>query len=203
MSKAPPQVWPVLSKSDAARVLELVNPKPIHHDHCLREAEESVQWIKRKTAAIQSPGQRRKTLIRAAKKIEAAIKSIEGLREATQREIDPKALRRTIKLTEVGEVETQPGTLHQLRDRIVALAEKITVPRSGGKKTGPGGGRIEAAQKRAAADCAKSMIKTCGSKRVAFVPYCELTALLFELATDGKIGDVEQVCRARWRAGAR
>ena len=199
------QVWPALSKANAARVIKLVNPKPGHHDHCLREAEESVEWIKRKTAATKSPGQRKKALERAAEKLQAAIKSIEALPIATQYEIDPKMPRRTIKATdtlfpEFGEVVIQPGTLHQLHDRTVALATKITVKRhTGGKKTGQGN-LIDAAKKRAAADCAESMIKTWGSKPLTLANYRKLTALLFKLATDGKVGDVERVCRARLSA---
>ena len=69
-----------LSKSNAATCrIRLVGPKPGDQDHCLRSAEESVQWIKRKTAATQSPGQRKKALQLVAKQIDAAIRSIEAL----------------------------------------------------------------------------------------------------------------------------
>ena len=115
------------------------------------------------------------------KQIDAAIKSIEALPIATQVEIDPEAL-------------------HQLYDRIDELAEKITVPRSGGKKTGQGN-LIDAAKKRAAADCAESMIETWGSKPLTSANYRKLTALLFKLAT-GKVGDVEQACRAQRQRSA-
>jgi hypothetical protein len=205
--------WPALSKTDGERVLKIVRGRSesLRDAEILGEAAISVQWIKRKTAATQSPGQRREALILAAKKIEAAIKSIEDLPEATQREIDPEVLlfRRTIKMTRPDggdgyyEHELQPGTLNQLHDRIDALAKKITVKRSGGKKTGPGGGRIEAAKKRAAADCALAMLITFSSKAPTLTdtgPYHKLTALLFKLATDGKVGDVEEVCRARQHA---
>jgi hypothetical protein len=201
--------WPALSKTDGERVLKIVRGRSDspRDAEILGEAAISVQWIKRKTAATQSPGQRREALILTAKKIEAAIKSIEAL----PIEIDPKALRSTIKMTvEEGnhltggaEYERWPGTLNQLHDRIDALAKEITVKRSGGKKTGPGGGRIEAAQKRAAADCALAMLTTFSSKAPTLTdtgPYHKLTALLFKLATDGKVGDVEEACRARRHA---
>ena len=73
------------------------------------------------------------------------------------------------------------------------------MPRSGGKKTGKGN-LIDAAKKRAAADCAESMIETWGSKPLTLANYRKLAALLFKLAT-GKDGDVEQACRARRSAG--
>ena len=90
-------------------MIKLVSPKPGYHDHCLRSVEDSVRWIKRETAATQSPGQRKKALKRVAKQVDSAIKSIEALPIATQVEIYPEAL-------------------HQLYDRIDELAEKITVP---------------------------------------------------------------------------
>ena len=192
---AKPQVRPALSKTNAARVIKLVSPQPGYDDHCLREAEESLQWIKRKTAATKSPGQRKKALERAAEKIQAAIKSIEALSIATQYEIDPKLPRRTRDGTEV-EVESELGTLDQLRDRIEALAEKITVKRhTGGKKQHGQGNRTDAAKKRAAAEWAESMINTWGSKPLTSANHRKLTALLFKLAT-GKVGDVEQACKA-------
>jgi hypothetical protein len=139
--------WPALSKTDGEQVLKIVRGRSEspRDAEILGEAAISVQWIKRKTAATQSPGQRREELILAAKTIEAAIKSIEKLPEATQREIDPEALlfRRTIKMTRLDggdgydEHELQQGTLNQLHDRIDALAKKITVKRSGGKKDWP------------------------------------------------------------------
>ena len=174
---------PALSKANAERVKRLVSPKPGYHDHCLRGAEDSVQWIKRETGATQSPGQRKKALIKFAKKVNSAIKSIEALPVETRYEIDPEAL------------------LHQLHDRIDELAEKITVPRSGGKKAGQGN-VIDAAKKRAAADCAESMIETWGSKPLTLAKYRKLTALLFKFAT-GKAGDVEQACRAQRQRSAR
>ena len=94
------------------------------------------------------------------------------------------------------EHELQPGTLQQLHDRTLALAEEIKVTRSGGKQHGPGGGRVEAAQKRAAADCALGILFAWGSKvptLTADGPYHKLTTLLFKLAT-GKVGDVEEAC---------
>jgi hypothetical protein len=197
--------WPPLSKEDGERVTKLVRPEPSQRDDCLREAAISVQWIKRKTAATRTPSQRKKALINAAKKIAAAIKSIEGLPEATQREIDPKVLRRTVQMTpllpELGNrYELWPGTLQQLHDRTLALAEKITVKRhTGGKKRS----RIDAAQKRSAADCALAILWTWSSRPPTLYrdgPYFELAALLFELAT-GKVGiDVELACKGRWRA---
>jgi hypothetical protein len=191
--------WPTLSKEDRERVTKLVRPKSSQRDDCLREAAISVQWIKRKTTASRTPRQRKKALINVAKKIAAAIKSIESLPEATQREIDPKALRRTVQITpllpELGNrYELWPGTLQQLHDRTLALVEKITVKRhSGGKKRG----RIDAAQKRAAADCALAILGTWGSRPPTLYrdgPYFELAALLFELATGKKNGDVELAC---------
>ena len=203
--------WPALSEQDADSVLELVDPKLrqrclgaaeiLRKAAILGEAAIGVQWIKRKTAATKSPGQRKKALILAAKKLEAAIKSIEGLPIATQYEIDPKMPRQTIKeglFPEFGEVVTQPGTLHQLRDRIDALAAEITVKRhSGGKKTGQGN-RIDAAKKRAAADCALTILRAWGNATAltANKRYHALAALLFKLATE-KDGDVRDACEAR------
>jgi len=80
--------WPALSKEDGERVTKLVRPKPSQRDDCLREAAISVQWIKRKTAATRTPRQRKKALINAAKKIAAAIKSIEGLPEDIENAVD-------------------------------------------------------------------------------------------------------------------
>jgi hypothetical protein len=182
MRNPEPQVWPALSKTNAERIIRLVSPKPGYHDHCLRGAKVSVEWITRETAAAQSPGQRKKALINVAKKVDSAIKSIEALPLDTRYEIDPKAL------------------LHQLQDRIGELAEKITVPRSGGKKIGQGN-LIDAAKKRAAADCAESMIETWGSKPLTLAKYRKLTALLFKLAT-GKAGDVKRACRAQRQRSA-
>jgi hypothetical protein len=201
--------WPALSEKEAASILELVDPKLrqrrlgdaeiLRKAEILGEAAISVQWIKRKTAATQSPAQRRRALIIAAKKIAAAVKSIEGLPEATQREIDPKVLRRIIKMTDGTEHECWPGVLQQLHDRTLALAKKITVKRhTGGKKRGPGGGRIEAVQKRAAADCALTMLRAWGNATslTANKRYFALAALLFKLAT-GKDGNVRDACEAR------
>jgi hypothetical protein len=189
--------WPTLSKKYAERVLKLVRGQTggdCQRDaDILREAAISVQWIKRKTAAARTPRQRKKALINAAKKIAAAIKSIEGLPEATQRQIDPKALRRTIKMTDGAEYERWPGTLQQLHDRTLALAEEIKLMPSGGKQRGPGGGRIEAAKKRAAADCAINILLAWGSKvptLTAGGTYYKLTAMLFKLATE-TVGDVD------------
>lgn len=197
--------WPALSKEDGERVTQIVRPEPSQRDDCLRETALSVQWIKRKTAATRTPRQRKKALINAAQRIAAAIKSIEGLPETTQREIDPKVLRRTVQMTpllpELGNrYELWPGTLQQLHDRILALAAKVTVKRhTGGKKRG----RIDAAQKRSAADCALAILKTWSSRPPTLYrdgPYFELAALLFELAT-GKVGkDVELACKGRLRA---
>jgi hypothetical protein len=196
--------WPTLSKRYAERVLKIVRGQSggdCQRDaDILREAAVSVQWIKRKTAATQSPGQRKKELTHAATKIEAAIKSIKDLPIATQYEIDPEALRSTPKLTPLpgydygAQREFQQGILQRLHDRIDALAEKIIVKRhSGGKQRGPGGGRIEAAQKRAAADCAINILLTWGSKvptLTAGGTYYKLTAMLFKLATEN-VGDVD------------
>ena len=144
------------------------------------------------------------------------IKSIEDLPTATQYELDPvfsdlpietknslvtsalslKALRTQALTNGVQQWALQPGTLHQFLDRVLdrtlALAEKITVRRSGGKQRGPGGGRIEAVQKRAAAECAINMLLTWGKvpTKTDGGPYYKLTALLFTLAT-GNIGDVD------------
>jgi len=168
--------WPALSKEDAERVTTLVRPNPSQRDDCLREAAISVQWIKRKTAA-RTPGQRRDALRDDAKKLLAAIKIIKSLPIVTQRKLRLKAFQRE-------------------HDQTLACAEKITVKRhSGGKKRG----RIDAAQKRAAADCAFNILETWSSKEPKLYrdgPYVELAALLFELAT-GKVGDVERACKAR------
>ena len=88
--------WPALSKADAERVLKLVRGHNggEHDAAILKEAALGVQWIRRKTAATRTPRQRKQALINAAKKIAATIKGIESLPEATQNEIDPKALRR-------------------------------------------------------------------------------------------------------------
>jgi hypothetical protein len=167
--------WPALSRRDAERVLRIVrgqNGGGCQHDaHILGEAALGVQWIKRKTAA-RTPGQRRDMLRDEAKNIAAAINSIKGLPPTLQRD------------------------LQREYDRTVAELETITVKRSGGKQRGPGGGRIEAAQKRAAADCSINILLTWCSKTPTLTvggPYHKLTALLFELAT-GKVGDVEEAC---------
>ena len=44
------------------------------------------------------------------------------------------------------------------------------------------------------------MFETWRSKPLSFARYCELTALLFELATGKVDADVEEACRARRRA---
>jgi hypothetical protein len=206
-AESPPPIWrTALSKEDGESVTKVVRPKPSQRDDCLREAAISVQWIKRKTAATRTPRQRKKALINAAKKIAAAIKSLQVLPEATQDEIGPKLLRRTRPIQtlfpELGNpYELWPGTLQQLHDRTVALAEKINVKRhTGGKKRS----RVDAAQKRAAAECALAILRTWGSKKPTLYrggPYFELAALLFELAT-GRIGDVERACKVVLRAKA-
>lgn len=170
--------WPALSKKNAARVIKLVGPKPDQRDDCLREAAISVQWIKRRTAATQSAGERKEALHQVAKNIAAVITSLNDLPTATQRELHPEAFQRSL-------------------DRTVALAEKVKVTPSGGKL----GSRIDAAKKRAAADCALYILRAYGSRPPTLYrdgPYFELAALLFELAT-GKDGDVELACKARLR----
>ncbi|MCK1293416.1 hypothetical protein [Bradyrhizobium sp. 30] len=174
--------WPALSKEDGERVIKLVRPEPSQRDDCLREAAISVQWIERKTAA-RAPGQRRDGLRDDAKKLKAAIKIIKSLPMDTQRRLHLEAFQRE-------------------HNRILARAEKITVKRhSGGKKRG----RVDAAQKRAAADCALAILRTWSSRPPTLSrggPYFELAALLFELAT-GKVGsDVELACKGRRRAKA-
>jgi len=52
----------------------------------LGEVALSVRWIKRKTAA-RPPGERRTALRDEAKRIEAAIKSLKGLPDTTQRQL--------------------------------------------------------------------------------------------------------------------
>ena len=176
--------WPPLSKSDAERVLRIVRGP--NGDDCQRDADIlgevalSVRWIKRKTAA-RPPGERRTALRDEAKRIEAAIKSLKGLPDTTQRQLNLEAFQREY-------------------DRTLALADEIKVTRSGGKKRGPGGGRVEAAQKRAAAICAQNMSEGGGRKPRNFARYCELAALLFELATGKASADMEKVCRARRQA---
>jgi hypothetical protein len=166
--------WPALLKEDGERVTKIVRPEPSQRDHCLREAEINVQWIRRKTAA-RTPGQRRDALRDDAKKIKAAIKIIKSLPIATQRKLHLEAF--------------QPE-----HDQTLACAEEITVKRHSGGKTS---GRIDAAQKRSAADGALNILMTWGSKRPTLHrdgPYIELAALLFELAT-GKVGDMERACK--------
>lgn len=201
--------WPPLSKENAARVIELVRPSD-RHDDCLLEAAISVQWIKRKTAAIRTPKQRKDALLNVAEKIAAVIESIEDLPIATQSELDPKLLRRTLSKKQVLlfpelEVVTQPGTLHQLHDRTLALAKNIVVKRkAGGKRTGPGN-VIDAAKKKAAADSALVLLQY-GSRKPTLYPggpYYELTALLFKLATGKKeVFDVRRACELRLHAKA-
>jgi hypothetical protein len=168
--------WPPLSKEDGERVAKVVRPKPSQRDDCLREAAISVQWIRRKTAA-RTPGQHRNALRDDAKKLEAAIKIIKSLPIATQRKL-------------------HLGAFQREHDQTLACAEEITVKRhSGGKKRG----RIDAAQKRSAADCALNILRTWSSKEPKLNrdgPYIELAALLFELAT-GKVGDVERACKVQ------
>jgi hypothetical protein len=204
--------WPALSKEDAERVLKLVRGQS--GDDCqrdtdiLREAAISVQWIKRKTASTQSAAKRKAALHKVAENIRAVIKSIENLPTERQYELDPEALRRTQEFTPLpgydygAQRELQSGTLQRLLDRTLALADKITVKRSGGKQRGRGGGRIEAAQKRAAADSALHLLLAWSNKGRPTLtrngPYFELAAVLFEAA--GKVGDVELACKARLRA---
>jgi hypothetical protein len=170
--------WPALSKENAARVIKLVCPKPDQHDDCLREAEINVQWIKRKTAITQSAGERKEALHKVAKNIAAVITSLNNLPIATLHELHPEAFQRSL-------------------DQTLALAEKITVKRSGGKKRGSGS-RIDAAKKRAAADCAFDILWAWSSRGRPTLyrggPYFELAALLFELATGKRDGDVERAC---------
>jgi hypothetical protein len=164
--------WPALSEQDAARIIKLVRPKPEQHDDCLREAAISLEWIKRKTATLQSSGERKAALREVARHIAAAIESIETLPITTQRELH---------------LETFQHSL----DRTLALARKIAVTRSGGGL----GHRIDAAKKRAAADCAIDIIREYGTRGpptlYRYSPHFELAALLFELAT-GKRSNVER-----------
>lgn len=175
-----------LSESDAEHILRLVRGSSDDGRDAaiLNAAAISVRRIKRATATAPA-AQRQQAYKRATKKIAAAIKSIESLPEAAQ--FDLEAFQRA-------------------HDRIIALASEITVRRSGGKQRGPGGGRIEAAQKRAAADCAGDMVLEFGGtptlSRRGF--YYRLTLLLFKIAT-GNAGSVEDACkraRDRWISSA-
>lgn len=171
--------WPSLSKEDGDRIIKLVRPGTSQHDDCLREAALSVQWIRRKTASTRSPGERKDALNKAAQRIAAVIASIKKLPIAIQTQLQLDAFQHSL-------------------DRARALAEEIKVTSSGGKLVS----RIDAAKKRAAADCAISLLRTWSGKPPTLSrtgPYFELAALLFELAT-GKIGDVERACKERLRA---
>jgi hypothetical protein len=192
-----PCTTPPLSKRDAERVLRLVrvHSADMRDADILREASFGVQWIKRKTATIQSPSQRKDALLTVAKNFQELIESIEDLPEATQWELDPKALRRTEKRTPYRaggpdiEVERWPGTLQQLHDRTIALADKI--------KVGGSDSRSNAAGKRAAADFARHMLQTFGSRPTLTRGgrYLKLATLIFELATGKLAGDMTPACK--------
>jgi hypothetical protein len=193
---------PPLSKSDAKLVLRLVRGRS-DDDQVLNEAASSIESI-RSESAVGQWKQRKKALQRVAKKIDAAIDSIETLPIAIKRAIDPKLLRKTIKpedtlFPEWGhEVVTQSGSLYELRDQIKALAEKIPT-KAGGKLSGQGN-FIAAAQKREAADCAFDMLAT-SSDAPTKNAHRKLTALLFELATKTADDvDVERACNEVYEA---
>ena len=172
-----------LSKEDAKRVTELVAPKPGLHDDCVREAAISVQWIMHKTAT-PSAGKRKAALRNVANKIEETITILTNLPEDMQHEFDPEPLQHHLK---------------QMLALAEALAKKIKVTPSGGKSLG----RIDAAKKRAAADCAFVILRTYGSRLPTLYrigPYVLLASLLFELATGKPFGDVERACKERLRA---
>jgi hypothetical protein len=78
-------------------------------------------------------------------------------------------------------------------DLTIAALENIKVTSGGGKMAS----RIDAAKKRAAAECARDMLYDFGSTEPTLTrngPFIRLAGLLFKLAT-GKNGDVERACR--------